>query len=377
MRDGAGVSQSFCSRTWGALHYPCHLMFGLFGSTPTPVAVDADGNFKVNVQNATLPSNASTLTAQSAGNNSLSSIDGKLSDQATAAKQDTGNASAAQIVTNTGAISTQATAVAAGIGAPAQGAWSGAGSGTLIEVEKYTASKVEASRALSVTANSSLANIDADLGSASESACTSDTGSCSVTALLKRATERLGSIAVGPLAVNCVEGCGGSGGGGGDASAANQLAVQEALGGKTVNRAAIYDAAGNPVDWTAPVQTNLSAATTGGCTPYGYQSAATTNATAVATGARTLCSLTVINTTGTISYLRLYNLGAAPTCSSSTGFAYTVPIPAATSGAGVAPDLGPFGQAFPAGLGFCLTGGPTGTDNTAATAGVFVVASYK
>ncbi len=373
VRDGAGVAQSFCSRTWGALHYPCHLMFGLFGSTPTPVAVDADGNFKVSIQNATLPSNASTASAQAAGNASLSAIDAKLADQATAAKQDLANASAASIVTNTTSILTQATAAATGLGTPAQAAWSGSGAGSLIEVEKYSAAKIEAARALMQAGNVNLANIDADLGLASESACATDTGACSLTALLKRANERLGSIATGPLPVTCISGCSGSGGGGtGDLDA-----VTETLGSTTVLRNAIYDAAGNPVDWNAPVSTNLAAATTGGSTKYGYQSAASTNSTLVSAGAHTLHQLTLINTTATIYYLRLYDAALAPTCSSGTNFAYTIPIPASTSGAGVSVPLGPFGQAFTNGLAFCLTGGPTGTDNTAAATGVFLIASYK
>lgn len=163
----------------------------------------------------------------------------------------------------------------------------------------------------------------------------------------------------------------------GAATSALQSGVQATLGAVTVNRAAIYDNTGNPVDWTAPVPINIAATTTGGCTPYGYQSAASNNATSVATGARTLCGLTAINTTGTLQYLRLYNVSGAPTCSSATGFLYTVPVPASTTGAGAALPLGPFGQAFSAGLSFCITGGPTSTDNTNATTGIFVVASYK
>ena len=131
------------------------------------------------------------------------------------------------------------------------------------------------------------------------------------------------------------------------------------------------------MDWNAPVSTNLAAATTGGCTPYGLQSTASNNATSVATGARTLCGLTLINTSASVSYARFYNLATAPTCSSSAGFVYSVPIPASTTGAGVSLDFGSFGQAFSAGLALCITGGGGSTDNTNAATGVFVIASYK
>lgn len=190
----------------------------------------------------------------------------------------------------------------------------------------------------------------------------SGTGNGTLTAILKSIRSQLAAALPLPT---------------GASTAANQTAVQETVGAKVVNRSAIYDSAGNPVDWAAPVPVNLASTTTGGCTPYGYQSAATNNATSIATGARTLCGLTAINTTGALQYLRLYNLSGAPTCSSATGFLYTVPIPASTTGAGVAIPLGTFGQAFGTGLAFCLTGGPSSTDNTNATTGIFVIASFK
>lgn len=125
------------------------------------------------------------------------------------------------------------------------------------------------------------------------------------------------------------------------------------------------------------VNANLTAATTGGCTPYGLASAATTNATNIKASVGTLCSLSVINTTATLYYLRLYNAASAPTCSSATNFVLTVPIPASATGAGVVVNTGSFGWAFSTGISFCLTGGGSSTDNTSAATGVYLAASYK
>jgi hypothetical protein len=83
-----------------------------------------------------------------------------------------------------------------------------------------------------------------------------------------------------------------------------------------------------------------------------------------------------VNTTATIYYLRMYNASSAPTCSSGTGFVESIPIPASTSGAGFA-FLEPMGEAYTTGIGFCLTGGSSSTDNTNAAVGVFGTILYK
>jgi hypothetical protein len=145
-----------------------------------------------------------------------------------------------------------------------------------------------------------------------------------------------------PLPVTCPDGsCSGSGGG---------------AGGSTVT---------------------LAAAATGGCTPGGFASAASANATSIKTSAGTLCGGMVINTTATVYYLRLYNLATTPNCASATGFVTSVPVPASTTGAGTLLNFGPFGAAFTAGIGACLTGGGSGADNSNAAAGVFVTYAYK
>jgi hypothetical protein len=127
---------------------------------------------------------------------------------------------------------------------------------------------------------------------------------------------------------------------------------------------------------TSAASVNLSAPTSGGCTIGATQSAASTNATSVKGSAGLLCGGTVINTTATLYYLRLYNLASAPTCSSATGFVATIPVPASTSGAGTVINLGTYGATFATGIGFCLTGGGSSTDNTSAATGVYVTLAY-
>ena len=113
----------------------------------------------------------------------------------------------------------------------------------------------------------------------------------------------------------------------------------------------------------------LAASTSGGCTPGHLLSAASTNSTNIKSTAGTLCSMTAINTTGTLYYLKLYNTTVGPTCNSDTVLS-TFPVPASTSGAGVTVNLGPYGFKFTAGISFCLTSGIADNDNGSAAAGV-------
>ena len=123
--------------------------------------------------------------------------------------------------------------------------------------------------------------------------------------------------------------------------------------------------------WTTPT----GSANGGAATSY-TASTASTNATQVKASPGTVYSIVAVNTTATIYYLRLYNLAAAPTCSSATGFVATIPVPASASGAWIQIPL-PVGQAYSTGIGFCLTGGAGSTDNTNAATGVYVTIIYK
>lgn len=113
-----------------------------------------------------------------------------------------------------------------------------------------------------------------------------------------------------------------------------------------------------------------------GCSTSYITSAATTNATLIAGVPGNVCGYSLINTTATIYYLRMYNLASIPTCSSATGFVESIPIPASASGAGVQrPEIG--GQAFSTGMSYCLTAEGTSTGNTAAATGVYISVRYR
>lgn len=175
------------------------------------------------------------------------------------------------------------------------------------------------------TAAGGVATSNSTIGATGDAACATDNGTCTTEALIKRTNQNLTTLnttASGPI----------------------------------------------------PAPTTAVAATS-----YGLQSAASTNATSVKASAGVLAGMNLINTTTTIYYLRMYNLAAAPTCSSATGFVRTWPIPpaAASGGAGgIAVHLPINGTAFGTGIAFCLTGGPTSTDNTNAATGVFVNLDY-
>lgn len=106
-------------------------------------------------------------------------------------------------------------------------------------------------------------------------------------------------------------------------------------------------------------------------------STASTNATNCKASAGRALFGHFVNTTATLAYVRLYNLSSAPTCSSATGFVESIPVAASATGAGISFNYAPTGQAFATGIGWCITGGGSSTDNTNAVAGVYVKLGYK
>jgi hypothetical protein len=103
---------------------------------------------------------------------------------------------------------------------------------------------------------------------------------------------------------------------------------------------------------------------------------ASTNAINCKSSAGNVYSVIGINTTATLGYVRMYNLASAPTCSSSSGFIASFPVPASASGSGFAIPIA-VGQSYGTGIGFCITGGGSDTDNTNAVAGIYVAVLYK
>lgn len=153
------------------------------------------------------------------------------------------------------------------------------------------------------------------------------------------------------------------------AQAADNFAINNATGTFTILK--------STDDGTGAQQLNIvqSPSATVGCTPYHLAggTAASTNATNIKASPGSLCHITAINTTVTTYYLRLYNLAVAPTCSSATGATHSYPI---LPSGGVNIPL-PLGELYTAGIGFCVTGGGSDTDNTAAATGVYIEGSYK
>jgi hypothetical protein len=140
---------------------------------------------------------------------------------------------------------------------------------------------------------------------------------------------------------------------------------------------------GVPLDVAAPTPVTISGSlplplSGGGCKPFHLVggSTASTNATLIHAGATTLCHLAAINTTGTVYFLRIYDVAAPPDCTTATSAKHSYPVPANTSGAGLVISLG-YGEAYAAGVGFCLTGGGGDTDNTPAGKGISVDASWR
>ena len=111
----------------------------------------------------------------------------------------------------------------------------------------------------------------------------------------------------------------------------------------------------------------------GGATPGNYISAATNNSTNLKSTAGQIYSITVVNVTASLKYIRLYNLSSAPTCTSATGIVFYTPIPGSTTNPVPVQLTFPVGKTFTTGIGWCITGGAGTTDNTSTAAGDVVL----
>ncbi len=123
---------------------------------------------------------------------------------------------------------------------------------------------------------------------------------------------------------------------------------------------------------------NLAAAATGGYTPGFLRSAASINATSVKGSAGTLGFLHVVNTTSTIYFLKFWDKASAPDPSADTALIkWSYPIPADTTGAGIAVPIPPQGIEFATGIAFALTAVDSDADETVAATGVTINYAYK
>jgi len=111
----------------------------------------------------------------------------------------------------------------------------------------------------------------------------------------------------------------------------------------------------------------------GGWSPFTAIAAASNNATNVKSSAGSIGYILAVNVTGTVVFLKLYNKASAPApATDSALLVATIPIPASTSGAGVALPV-PAGIAFSTGIGFAITANIATTDNTSVAANCAVV----
>lgn len=152
----------------------------------------------------------------------------------------------------------------------------------------------------------------------------------------------------------------------------NSVSTGNGTAGAGVQRVTV--ASDNTAFQTIPVAT---ADTTNGLSTCYLSSAASTNSTNCKSSAGNVYVIHVTNTTTTNYFLRLYDASSAPTCSSSTGFVETIPALGAAANGGINGRSMSVPDKFSNGIGFCLTGGGSSTDNTNAATGVFVTIKYR
>jgi hypothetical protein len=114
------------------------------------------------------------------------------------------------------------------------------------------------------------------------------------------------------------------------------------------------------------------AVTTGGYTPNGLVSAATTNATSIKSSAGTLGYIVAGNSLGTVAYVKMYNKASAPSVGTDVPVQWYT-VPGNTQGAGLVLAI-PKGCNFSTGIALAITGLPATSDTTAVALGQVVLA---
>jgi hypothetical protein len=104
--------------------------------------------------------------------------------------------------------------------------------------------------------------------------------------------------------------------------------------------------------------------------PVKFLSSASTNSTLVKAGRVELTALNASNSTATAYFLKLYDKATAPICNVDVP-KLTLVVPPIANGGQATPDLGG-GLLFSLGLGFCLTGAISDSDNSNAATGVAI-----
>lgn len=188
--------------------------------------------------------------------------------------------------------------------------------------------------------DASVGTTNTDIGPPGATACSTDTGSCSMNALLQRVAQRITSAIAGTTISGTVQ------------------------PGNTAN--------------TTPWLVQDVPGTSGGLTMYTLEPAASDNHTNVKNGAGQVYHVMVSNNSATVNYLRFYNAATGFNgCGSATNLVYEMAIPASTSGAGFVQDIAQ-GIAFSTGISICVVGayGTAATTNATASA-MSVNVGYK
>jgi hypothetical protein len=154
------------------------------------------------------------------------------------------------------------------------------------------------------------------------------------------------------------------------------LPANQSVNVNQVNGAAVASPDANSYIISPNAATATAATAASVCNILG---AASTNSTSCKGSAGNFYGYEIFNTTTTVYYLRLYNTAGAPTCSSATGFIRSIPIPPAAAAGQVGGIVSNQNVSanYTTGIGYCITGGSSSTDNTNAATGIFGEIRYK
>lgn len=191
---------------------------------------------------------------------------------------------------------------------------------------------------------------DVAQGTTTDAACTTDNGTCTELALVKRTNQNLTTLIT-------------------------NLGTANSNGQKTMANSSPVTIASDQ----SAIPVTLGAVTTGGATPYApFVPTASDNHQTVKNGAGTVYSFSISNNSATKNYARLYDAGTGFNgCNSATGVIFAFEIPPTDGGFSIQPG-GANGLAFSTGLSLCITSGFGLTDTTNATAtAMYVNVAYK
>lgn len=245
--------------------------------------------------------------------------------------------------------------------------------GAVVLVDSSTGAPIsQPTAAQQTTANASLANIDTDLGAQADAAATTDTGTFSIIALIKRGLgnwstllARIPTLVTGRMPV---DGSGVTQPVSGTFWQTTQPVSIATWSGLTDTqlRATALPVSGTFFQATQPI--SLTAGTVNPvvpATPFILSSTATTNDTLVLTGTSGLSAFHASNNGAAVAYVKLYNKATAP--ASTDVPAMIIPVPAGGVSAPLTPGF--HGFRFALGLGIRITTGIADTDTGAVAAG--------